>query len=398
MIMTTRRDFMKRAAGGVFGVCTAQLAAGRFPSAFARTPGEVMEHERFSAGAPGRGPRSLRILILGGTGFLGPHQVTRAVERGHRVSVFNRGRRQADLPGSVEHLRGDREGGLDALRGGRWDVVIDNSANLPRWVRDSASLLRDSADLYIFVSTISVYADHATPGADESAPLATYGGPDPMAETLVTPQLYGPLKALAEAEAERWFPGRATIIRPGLIVGPGDTTDRFTYWPVRLARGGDVLAPGTPEDPVQIVDARDLAAWMVRVAEERTTGVFNAAGPADTLTMGEMFRQIADFTGSEPSLTWVDADFLAAEGVREWVDMPAWVPPRGDSAGFMRRSNRRAVEAGLTFRAIGETGRDTLAWFRSLPADRQANLGAGLSAEREAEVLRRWRESNRSRP
>jgi 2'-hydroxyisoflavone reductase len=377
--MPTRRDFMKRAAGGLLGAYTLDL--GRLAHA---APGGVSPQTT-----------ALRILILGGTGFLGPHQVHSALARGHRVSVFNRGLTTADLPGAVEYLQGDRTGDLEALRGREWDVVIDNSASLPRWVRDSASLLSGSVGQYIFISTISVYAEHGTAHADETAALAPYRGADPMAEREVTNYTYGPLKALAEAEAERWFPGRAAVIRPGLIVGPGDTTDRFTYWPVRLARGGEILAPGSPADPVQNIDARDLAAWTIRVAEGKVTGTFNAVGPAGLLEVGEMLRDVGRSVGGEPRLTWVESGFLEAEGVQPWLELPAWVPASGETAGFMRRSNRRAVEAGLTFRSIEETARDTFRWFASLPAERQARLRAGLSPEKEAAVLRKWRDRPR---
>jgi 2'-hydroxyisoflavone reductase len=340
-------------------------------------------------------PRPLRILILGGTGFIGPYQVRYAVERGHQVTVFNRGRRQADLPDSVEHLQGDRNNDLEALKGRDWDVVIDNPTTLPFWVRDAASLLSDHADQYIFISTISVYSDFSRPGMDESTPLAEYTGDDPMGETMETlmanaGRLYGPLKALSEQEAERWFPGRTTIIRPGLIVGPNDPSDRFTYWPVRVSRGGEVLAPGTPADPVQVIDARDLSEWTIRMAEQKATGIYNATGPARTMGIGEMLDAMEPLARDSVRFTFVDAAFLAAQEVRPWADMPAWVPPDGDSPGLLQVSIRRALDQGLTYRSIADTARDTLAWFRTLPAERQEKLMAGLSAEREAEVLQAW--------
>jgi 2'-hydroxyisoflavone reductase len=343
----------------------------------------------------GTAPRSLRILILGGTGFIGPYQVRYAVERGHQVTVFNRGRRQADLPESVEHLQGDRNNDLEALKGRDWDVVIDNPTTLPFWVRDAASLLRDHADQYIFISTISVYADFSTPGMDETWPVAPYTGDDPLAETMETMQgrmgaLYGPLKAKSEAEAEKWFPGRTTVIRPGLIVGPGDPTDRFTYWPVRVARGGEVLAPGTPADPVQVIDARDLSEWTIRMAERRAYGTFNATGPAATMGMGAMLEAMKPLAHGDVRFTFADSAFLADQNVRPWADMPAWIPADGPSAGMLQVSIRRALDQGLTYRPIGDTARDALAWFRTLPAERQANLAAGIAPEREAEVLAAW--------
>jgi 2'-hydroxyisoflavone reductase len=344
--------------------------------------------------APAHGASEpLRILILGGTGFIGPYQVRYAVERGHQVSVFNRGRSQADLPPAVEHLTGDRNGDLAALRGRSWDVVIDNPTTLPVWVRDAALLLRDRVPHYVFISTISVYSDTSRPGMDETGPLARYEGADPLAETMESfnrnvGQLYGPLKAAAEREAERWFPGRTTVIRPGLIVGPGDPSDRFTYWPVRISRGGEVLAPGTPADPVQVIDARDLAEWTIRMVEARALGTYNATGRP--LGVGAMLEAMIPLAERPVRLTFVDGEFLEDRGVQPWSHMPVWVPPTGDSAGFTRLSVERATARGLTYRPVGATAADTLAWFRTLPAERQAQLRAGITPEREAEVLRAW--------
>ncbi len=351
-----------------------------------------------AVGAAAEPKRKLRILILGGTGFTGPHQVAYALARGHHVTLFNRGRSPHAWPGEVVELVGDRNtGDLKSLEGGTWDVCIDNPTTLPFWVRDAARVLRDRVGQYVFISTVSVYADNDQ-AADESAAVARYAGADPMAETAETlrgriGELYGPLKAASEEQARRQFGERTTVIRPGLIVGPGDETDRFTYWPVRLARGGDVLAPGDGGDPVQFIDARDLAEWTIRMAETRTTGTFNATGPAQPLTMRAMLAGIADAVRADARLTWVPTAFLEAEHVSPWSDLPAWVPGEGESAGFARRSIVRAVAAGLTFRPLEKTAADTLAWFRSQPAARQAKLRAGLSAEREAEVLAHWRAS-----
>jgi 2'-hydroxyisoflavone reductase len=374
----SRRNFVRVATvGGLLG------AVGATPvSAFSSLVG---------TGSP---PRPLRLLILGGTGFIGPYQVRYAVERGHQVTVFNRGRREADLPAAVEHLRGDRNNDLSALHGREWDVVIDNPTTLPFWVRDAASLLQDHADHYIFISTISVYADFSRPGMDETAPVAPYTGADAMAETMETFRanqgLYGPLKALSEQEAERWFPGRTTVIRPGLIVGPNDPSDRFTYWPVRVARGGEVLAPGTPADPVQFIDARDLSEWTIRMAEQKAAGVYNATGPARTLGMGQLLEAMAPLAEDPVRFTFADADFLASQQVRPWSHMPAWVPAVGDMAGMLQVSIQRALHRGLAYRPTADTARDTLAWFRTLPEERQARLQAGLTPEREAEVLQAW--------
>ena len=338
--------------------------------------------------------KKLRILILGGTGFTGPHQVRYALSRGHKVTVFNRGRHPQDWPGQVEELTGDRNtGDLKALEGRDWDVCIDNPTALPFWVRDAGKVLAGKVKQYVFISTISAYAANDKP-ADETAPLAVYKGRDAYAERSIDNGLYGPLKALSEAEAKTQFgAGAVTIIRPGLIVGPGDETDRFTYWPVRLARGGEVLAPGDGEDPVQFIDARDLAEWTIRMCESRTTGTFNATGPAGTLTMREMLAGIGAALRSDAQLTWVPAAFLDAQDVSAWTDLPVWVPGEGDSAGFARRDIGRALRAGLTFRPLATTAVDTLAWFRAQPAEHQAKPKAGLAPAREADVLARWKAS-----
>ena len=336
--------------------------------------------------------KPLNILILGGTGFTGPHQVAYALSRGHKVTVFNRGRQGNPWPGKVEELLGDRNtGDLKALEGRTWDVCIDNPTTLPFWVRDAGKVLSGHVGQYIFISTISVFASDATPGQDETGALAPYKGADAMAETqkslAADMGLYGPLKALSEAEARRQFGAETTIIRPGLIVGPGDETDRFTYWPVRLARGGQVLAPGDGSDPVQFIDARDLAEWTIRMAESRGFGTFNATGPAHALTMKAMLRGIAEGVHSDAHLTWAPTAFLDANKVNAWSDMPVWVPGQGDTAGFARRSIARALAAGLTFRPLPVTAADTLTWFKAQPPERQSKLRAGLTPDREAELL-----------
>lgn len=342
-------------------------------------------------------PRRLRILILGGTGFTGPHQVRYALSRGHTITLFNRGRRPKAWPGEVEELVGDRNASdLAALAGREWDVCIDNPTTLPFWVRDAGRALKGRVGRYVFISTLSVYAANDAP-ADESAALAPYDGADPMAETLQTLQasggaLYGPLKAASEREALRQFGDDAvTIIRPGLIVGPGDETDRFTYWPVRIARGGEVLAPGDGADPVQFIDARDLAEWTVRMAEQGAAGAFNATGPAEPMSLAEMLGALASTIPTDAKLTWVSPKFLAEAGVSPWSDLPVWIPAHGEMAGFARRDIGRALAQGLTFRPLSSTAVDTLAWFRTLPAERQAELRAGLTPEREAELLAQWK-------
>jgi nucleoside-diphosphate-sugar epimerase len=342
--------------------------------------------------------KPLRILILGGTGFIGPYEVRYALSRGHKVTTFNRGKTHpGELPKEVEQLVGDRNGQLDALRNRQWDVVIDDPTTLPAWVRDAAQILKGNVERYVFISTISVYADTGQ-GVDETAPLAKYDGSDPYKETIEAVKAsgyktYGPLKALSEKEAEKWFPGKTLIIRPGLIVGPRDQSDRFTYWPVRIDRGGEVLAPGKPSDPVQFIDARDLAEWTIRMAENRETGTYNATGPATPLEMGGMLDKIKDALHSNATFTWLPAEFLQQEKVEAWSDMPVWA---GDELGLARTKINRALAKGLTFRPLAETARDTLTWFKSLPQDRQSKLHAGLTSERETEVLAAWKKQHAS--
>jgi len=375
---TTRRQFITMSVG----------AGGAF--ALGITP-----HRLLAAGDE-KSAKPLRILILGGTGFTGPYQVRYALSRGHNVTVFNRGKTHpGELPKEVEQLVGDRNGHLDALKNRKWDVVIDNPTMLPAWVRDAAQILKGNVDRYVFISTISVYGDTSKPNVDETGPLAKYTGADAMKETreaVIASKfaLYGPLKALSEQEVEKWFPKKTLTIRPGLIVGPRDESDRFTYWPVRLDRGGEVLAPGDPKDPVQFIDARDLAEWTIRMVENGETGIYNASGPEKTLGILEMLDGIKVANNSNARFTWVNTDFLEAQKVAPWSDMPVWIPPRGEEAGGNRISIKRALDKGLTFRPLAATARDTLAWFKAQPAERQAKLKAGLSSEREAEVLAAW--------
>lgn len=376
---TLRREFLKLVAG-----------AGGALSLGAALPGLLAAE--FSRVQPAGGTRSraLRILILGGTGFIGPHQVRCARVRGHELTLFNRGRTNPHLFPGVEKLRGDRNGDLGALEGRRWDVVIDNSASNHHWVRMSAGLLRDAVERYIYVSSLSAYSDMSRIGIDVDAPTFTYETAGASPETDAAELPYGLRKALSEREARAALGERATVVRPGLIVGPRDPTERFTYWPVRIHRGGEVLAPGTPKDPSQIVDARDLAAWMIRLAEDDTAGTFNAVQPPRPFA--ELLYGIRAVTTEPTTFTWVDADFLAEMEVRPWADLPVWVPPEGDTAGFARFDVHRAVEAGLTFRPLAETARDTLEWHFTRPSEEREALRAGLGPEREAEVLAAWHE------
>jgi 2'-hydroxyisoflavone reductase len=368
-ITLSRRRFVGAAALAAGGTFAAQVSSDR-----AALPVE-------------KASKSLHILILGGTGFIGPHQVRYALARGHKVTLFNRGKTNPGLFPDVEQIVGDRNGKLEGLKGRTWDAVIDNPATLPRWVRDAARALRGNTPQYVFISTVSVYADTSKPGMDEAAPVATT--PDPTVEK-VTGETYGPLKALAEKEAEKAFPGHATVIRPGLIVGPGDPTDRFSYWPIRIDRGGEVLAPGDPADPVQFIDARDLAEWTIRMVEQGAAGTYNALGPKSPLSVAEMLYGIRAVTTADVRFTWVDAAFLEKQKVSPWSDLPVWVPGTGDSAGFARLSNRRAVEKGLMFRPLAETATAVLEEFRKMPPERRKDLRAGLTPEREAAVLAAW--------
>lgn len=381
----TRRQFLVRAAAAA---ALAGVGFGRLGAADPPADGNRMRKPKGKAGAAGGSGKGRRILILGGTGFLGPQIVEAAQKRGHTLTLFNRGKTHPELFPNVEKLRGDRDGDLKSLQGKKWDAVVDTSGYVPRIVRDSAVLLKDAVQQYVFISTLSVYGDTSKAGMDESTPVATI--PDPTVEK-VTGETYGALKALCEQAAEKAMPGRVSVIRPGLIVGPGDPTDRFTYWPVRVARGGEVLAPGSPSDPVQYIDARDLGEWIVEVIEGRTFGVYNAVGPKEELGIGRMLDACNAASGGKATFTWVDAAFLEEEKVAPWSDMPVWVPPVGDGAGFARTSAAKAIAKGLDFRPIDETVKATLDWFHTLPEDRQAALKSGIKPEREVEVLAAWR-------
>ncbi len=368
----TRRDFLQ-ASLATLTACAAPRAG---------TPGAAAE-------APSR---PTRILILGGTGFLGPALVEAARERGDEVTLFNRGKTNPGRFTDVEQLPGDRDGKLDALRGRKWDVAIDTSGYVPRVVRMSAELLAPAVERYVFVSSISVYDEAIPPGSDEGGKLAPLE--DPASEEVR--KFYGALKAASERAAEAAMPGRVLVVRPGLIVGPGDPTDRFTYWPVRLDQGGEVLAPGDGKDPVQVIDVRDLAAWMVTMSDRRATGTFNAVGPARTTVMRQMLDDCQAGIGSKASLTWVPWPFLEKEKVEPWGDMPVWIPSGTPESGMSQVSIARALAAGLAFRPISVTARDTLAWWKTLPEERRSKLRAGLSRDREAQVLAAWAASRKA--
>ena len=378
---TTRRDFIHLSilAGGAAVVSTA--GAGDRNVGFAG--------------------KRLKILVLGGTGLIGPPMVQYAFDRGHEVTLFNRGKTNTDLFPDFEKLKGDRNDDLSAIEeqvaaGRRWDAVIDNTASVPRWVTGTAGLLNDAADLYLYTSSISAYASMSEFNQDETAAVATLSAEEEAkVETPgdITGMNYGGLKARCEQEAEKAFPGRAIIVRPGLIVGPGDYTDRFTYWPVRIHRGGEVMAPGNPSDPVQFIDTRDLGEWMVRLVENKAIGVYNGTGPASRMSIAEMLYGIRATTAGEVSFTWVDAEFLMEHEVQPWMHMTVWVPGESEFAGLSQVRIDAAIEAGLTFRPLAVTAADTVDWWNGLPEDRKAAPKAGLPAEKEKEVLAAWKKA-----
>jgi len=337
--------------------------------------------------------KKLKILILGGTAFLGPAVVKAARRRGHELTLFNRGRTNPHLFPDIETLIGDRDGKLDPLRRRDWDAVVDTSGYFPRLVRDSARLLAPHVKQYVFISSVSVYASFAKPGIDEDSPVGLID--DPTVEK-ITEESYGPLKALCEEEAEKAMPGKVTRIRPGLIVGPMDRSDRFTYWPVRVSKGGEVLAPNSPHDGLQIVDVNDLGEWIVYCLEEDITGVYNAISPPGWLDMGGLLDACKRVSGSDANFTWIPADFLEEHEVEGWSEMTCWMPPGGEYAGFNQVNVERAHGKGLSDRPISETIRDTLDWWRCQPEERRAKLHAGLDSEKEQRVLAAWHEEQQN--
>ncbi len=376
----TRRRFL----------ATSAAAAG----AAALTPGQALSASASRAGspfgtrapaphpAPTPTPRPLRILFLGGTGFIGPHMVRYAMYRGHEVTLFNRGRTAPELFPGVETLIGDRDDQLDSLRGGTWDAVIDNSGYVPRHVRDSAELLRDNVGRYLFTSTGSVYnfdQDELT----EDAGLLPID--DPTSEDV--DRYYGPLKVLCENAVTDTYGERGTVVRLHVVAGPGDPTDRFTYWPVRIDHGGEIIAPGSRSTPVQFIDVRDLAEFMVLCLERDIGGTYNAAGPAlDPTSMAEFLYGIRAITSTNLSFTWIDEQFLVEQEAR----FQLWYPPtEGAIRGLSRVRSHKGVAAGLKFRPLAETAFDTLEWFKSLPEERRNDFE--LNLERDRQVLEAWK-------
>lgn len=391
--MTTRRDFLTRSSA----LAGAALVAGTH--APLRALGlDNAERGPLAAGGLGAGhrpsdapaPRQLRILLLGGTGFIGPHLVNRIVTRGHTLTLFNRGRSEPGLYQEkfigLENLIGDRQGDISALEGRTWDVVIDNSGYTPVEVGATARLLKGQVGQYIFTSTRGVYAGFLQDPMDESAPVGIRGVPD----TEWTG--YGPLKALAERDIHENFPEGTTIVRPPIITGPGDNTDRFTYWYLRVDQGGEVLAPGDPSDPIQYVDVRDVADFVVHLSEQGTRGTFNITSPAAPLSTGEFLHGLRATTGNPVRFTWVDWDFLEAQRIRGGQEIAAWRSPRGDNLNYGRVDNSRAIAAGMTFRPLASTAIDTVAWWRSLNGP-DARPRSGIAVDREAVVLALWHES-----
>jgi len=375
---TNRREFIRTAS-----LVTAGLGVA------GRTVAEATD---------GDAKTGLDMLILGGTGFLGPAVVDEALRRGHSMALFNRGKTNTHLFPELEKIRGDREQGIGALEtavadGRRWDVVIDTSAYIPGHVEASAGLVTEFARQYVILSTVGVYADHSVP-ADESSAVAVVddewvAGIRTIRDSLAN---YGAMKARCEEAAERAMPGRVTAIRPGLIVGPMDRSDRFTYWAVRVARGGEVLAPGDGTDPVQLIDARDLASWILDCIEGQVTGVFNAISPKGRWNMVEMLAGIKGAFNTDARFTWVDTEFLEQLEVAPWTHLPVWIPAKDEYAAFHLVSTEKAVAAGLGFRPLADTARDTVAWCNEAKgADYEfGDGGAGISRQREAELLRAW--------
>ncbi|HSG07368.1 MAG TPA: NAD-dependent epimerase/dehydratase family protein [Longimicrobiales bacterium] len=393
---TDRRSFIKSvtAAGGAAGL-------GVFPKLAGAAPPE--ESRLWSPPPVAKAPVSLNMLILGGTGFTGPEQVEYAIARGHRVTLFNRNQTRPGLfRGRIaEQLIGDLNNDTSALEGKQFDVVLDNPTTLPAWVRNAGTYLAGNVKHYVFISTTSVYADNSIIGLDEESPVREMpAGLDPYTlDPEHASRYYGPLKARAEEEVHRTYPDMWTVIRPCLIVGPRDRTDRFTWWPARIDQGGEVLAPDKPDNPSQFIDARDLAEWMVRIAENRVLGLYNAVGPEHPMTMAEMLYGVKAVTTAGARFTWVPWDFLQEHGVRPWRDMTAWQPPYGRTAGFERRSGAKAVANGLTFRPVAVTAKDTLDWHKTRSEEaRQATLRGeinGIGMQREAEVLAAWHATGR---
>lgn len=390
---TSRRDFVQLSvlAGGAAGL-------GLAPHSAAAADAVEAEPQKPENPGPGTAGKKLKILVLGGTGISGPFFVERALARGHEVTLLNRGRSNAELFPELERLIADRNEGLAPLaaevaKGRTWDAVVDNSASIPRWVEESAGLLKDAAKLYLYTSSISAYGSIREPGTDEDTPVATMDPAEvPLVKTTkdITGGNYGPLKGLCEKAARAAFPEGAIIVRPGLIVGHGDSSDRFTYWPVRVHRGGEVMAPGNPTDPVQFIDSRDLGEWYVKLVEDGAVGTYNGVGPRSKMDMAGLLHGIRATVDNEISFTWVPADFLEQHEVQAWSHMTVWVPPASEEGGLAQVRIDRAIAAGLSFRPLADTVAATLEYWHSLPEERRAAPRAGCPPELEAKTLAAW--------
>ncbi|MDX9851314.1 MAG: NAD-dependent epimerase/dehydratase family protein [Anaerolineaceae bacterium] len=325
----------------------------------------------------------MNILIIGGTIFLGRHLVEAALACGHTVTLFNRGKTNSDLYPEVEKIRGDRTKIEDfqTLRDRHWNAVIDTCGYYPHIVQLSAQALAGAVERYVFISSISVYGEPpTTPDINENSPVSRLENEDLLS---YEKESYGNRKALCEQVVENEMPGRTLIIRPGLIVGPNDPSDRFTYWPGRLQRGGTVLAPGNPDAPVQIIDVRDLAEWTIRMIEYQQISIFNATGPSIPLSMRQVLEACRQVAGTPAELVWMDDDFLLSQGVAPFTDLPLWLP---SFAAVMHQVNiAKAINAGLTFRPLAKTIADTLAWDNTRLSD--APRANGISPERESELI-----------
>lgn len=375
--MTTRREFIGR-AGITAGAAALGLASAR-PTAARHGPDAGPTHR------PGQD--GMTVLILGGTGFIGPHVVRHALARGHEITLFNRGRTNTHLFPEVEKLVGDRNSDLTALEGRRWDAVIDNSGYTPHQVGLSVGLLAGATDQYLFTSTRAVYTDFTAEVMDEDAPI----GPRDLPESEWT--AYGPAKVLAERVVEDGYGARTLIVRPPVIVGPGDRSDRFTYWPDRIDAGGEVLVQGDPTDPVQFIDVRDLSEFYIHLLEQQTAGIFNSVGPGAPLSAAELVYGIRAITSTPVSFTWVDWDFLAERGQMPQQQLPFWQPPRGRYLNYGRIDSSRGIAAGLAFRPLAVIAQDTLVWHRSRETGGEYRLRTGLDPATEAKLLAEWTEA-----
>jgi 2'-hydroxyisoflavone reductase len=359
MMNETRRNILKAGAGTALAIAAGRLAAGE--------------------------QKQKTLLILGGTGFIGPHLTEQALARGWKVTHFNRGQRDAEVE-NVETLLGDRKGELDSLKGRGWDAVVDNTGYIPKYEKMSSDLLAPNTGYCLYISSISAYASFVAPN-DESSPRGVLAN---LEEEQVTNDTYGPMKALCEDYVRQAYGSRSSIVRPGYIVGPLDPTDRFTYWPARVARGGEMAVPGTPPDPIQVIDVRDLTRFMLDLVERRVDGFFNAVTPPGAITMGALIDSSMHISGADTHATWIDEDFLAQVLKPEEMNFAPWGPMRGVEAGASLTGIKLSVAQGLTSRPLDDTVRDTLAWHATRPPERQAALRSGLSAEQEAKLLAAW--------